>query len=134
MKENTHKSTPERVIAFSDGVFAIIITIMILELKRPAAPTFAALFAEWPHMGKLHCQLYIYSNCMAAASFSAALCGGGYNSVNVDQFCSLVCSLAGAFSDRLDGRYTHGSCTGGLLCLCVFDGEYYLPFADLAND
>ncbi|HEY9001948.1 MAG TPA: TMEM175 family protein [Mucilaginibacter sp.] len=48
MKENTHKSTPERVIAFSDGVFAIIITIMILELKRPAAPTFAALFAEWP--------------------------------------------------------------------------------------
>ena len=26
-------STPERVNAFSDGVFAIIITIMILELK-----------------------------------------------------------------------------------------------------
>jgi len=48
MKENTAKSTPERVIAFSDGVFAIIITIMILELKRPAAPTFEALFAEWP--------------------------------------------------------------------------------------
>jgi uncharacterized membrane protein len=48
MKENIHKSTPERVIAFSDGVFAIIITIMILELKRPSAPTFAALFAEWP--------------------------------------------------------------------------------------
>lgn len=48
MKESTAKSTPERVIAFSDGVFAIIITIMILELKRPAAPTFEALFAEWP--------------------------------------------------------------------------------------
>ena len=48
MKESTAKSTPERVIAFSDGVFAIIITIMILELKRPAAPTFDALFAEWP--------------------------------------------------------------------------------------
>jgi len=48
MKENRYKSTPERVIAFSDGVFAIIITIMTLELKRPSAPTFTALFAEWP--------------------------------------------------------------------------------------
>jgi len=43
-----HESTPERLNAFSDGVFAIIITIMILELKRPSHPTFEALFEEWP--------------------------------------------------------------------------------------
>ena len=42
------ESTPERINAFSDGVFAIVITIMILELKRPERPTFAALIAEWP--------------------------------------------------------------------------------------
>lgn len=41
-------TSPERVNAFSDGVFAIIITIMILELKRPSDATFEALFAEWP--------------------------------------------------------------------------------------
>ncbi len=46
--ETVHESTPERINAFSDGVFAIIITIMILELKRPSNPTFGALFAEWP--------------------------------------------------------------------------------------
>jgi len=46
--ETVYESTPERVTAFSDGVFAIVITIMILELKRPATPTFGALFAEWP--------------------------------------------------------------------------------------
>jgi len=46
--EMIRESTPERINAFSDGVFAIIITIMILELKRPESPTFAALFAEWP--------------------------------------------------------------------------------------
>lgn len=40
--------TPERIYAFSDGVFAIIITIMILELKKPEAPTFNALFQLWP--------------------------------------------------------------------------------------
>jgi uncharacterized membrane protein len=49
-KENkeTIPSMPERVHAFSDGVFAIVITIMILELKRPSHPSFGALFQEWP--------------------------------------------------------------------------------------
>ena len=46
--EAVRESGPERVNAFSDGVFAIVITIMILELKRPSGPTFGALFSEWP--------------------------------------------------------------------------------------
>ena len=37
-----------RVEAFSDGVLAIIITIMVLELKVPHEPTLDALFALWP--------------------------------------------------------------------------------------
>ncbi len=37
-----------RLEAFSDGVIAIIITIMVLELKVPHAPTPAALLALWP--------------------------------------------------------------------------------------
>ena len=38
----------ERVGAFSDGVFAVIITIMVLELKPPEHPSFAALALLWP--------------------------------------------------------------------------------------
>lgn len=38
----------ERLAAFSDGVIAIIITIMVLELKAPHEPTFIALFALAP--------------------------------------------------------------------------------------
>jgi uncharacterized membrane protein len=37
-----------RLLAFSDGVLAIIITIMVLELRPPAAPTLAALMAIGP--------------------------------------------------------------------------------------
>jgi uncharacterized membrane protein len=37
-----------RLEAFSDGVLAIIITIMVLELKIPHEPTLKALFHLWP--------------------------------------------------------------------------------------
>jgi uncharacterized membrane protein len=37
-----------RIEAFSDGVLAIIITIMVLELKVPHEPSLAALGALWP--------------------------------------------------------------------------------------
>jgi uncharacterized membrane protein len=39
---------PGRLEAFSDGVIAIIITIMVLELKVPASREPAALIAVWP--------------------------------------------------------------------------------------
>lgn len=41
-------ATSERLAAFSDGVIAVIITIMVLELKPPAHAIFAALWPLWP--------------------------------------------------------------------------------------
>jgi uncharacterized membrane protein len=43
-----HKSTPERLGAFSDGVFAVLITVLVLELRPPETPSFEALLALWP--------------------------------------------------------------------------------------
>lgn len=42
------KATPERLAAFSDGVFAVIITIMVLDLKPPAEASLQALLPLWP--------------------------------------------------------------------------------------
>ena len=42
------KATPERVSAFSDGVFAVLITVLVLDLRPPEFPVFAALLSLWP--------------------------------------------------------------------------------------
>ncbi|MFP1151651.1 TMEM175 family protein [Mycobacterium sherrisii] len=43
-----HKVSAERVQAFSDGVFAVLITILVLELKPPGAPSISALLPLRP--------------------------------------------------------------------------------------
>src|SRR5215813_8316926 len=42
------KITAHRLAAYSDAVFAVIVTVMVLELKAPDQPAFSALWPLWP--------------------------------------------------------------------------------------
>ena len=42
------KITADRLAAYSDAVFAVIVTIMVLELKAPDEPGFSSLWPLWP--------------------------------------------------------------------------------------
>ena len=42
------KITADRLTAFSDAVFAVIVTVMVLELKAPDQAAFSALWPLWP--------------------------------------------------------------------------------------
>ena len=42
------KETAARLVAYSDAVFAVIVTIMVLELRAPDQPSWSALWPLWP--------------------------------------------------------------------------------------
>jgi uncharacterized membrane protein len=42
------KDSAHRLAAYSDAVFAVIVTIMVLELEAPEEPAFSALRRLWP--------------------------------------------------------------------------------------
>lgn len=47
-KEPGERNTPDRLSAYSDAVFAVIVTIMVLQLEPPESARLSALLTLWP--------------------------------------------------------------------------------------
>ena len=72
-----HRPTPERLSAFSDGVFAVLITVLVLDLRPPEQPTFRALMLLWPTWLSYAAALYrLDGRERISAAAGCFLCGG----------------------------------------------------------
>jgi uncharacterized membrane protein len=96
-----HRATPERLSAFSDGVFAVLITVLVLELRPPEIPTFKALLSHWP-TGLSYAVSYLFIAIVWINHHYLMRDGGDLTSIVV-QFRASVFHVTASALYRLDG-------------------------------
>ena len=93
-----------RLEAFSDGVIAILITIMVLELKIPHGADFAALRPNFADLFVLRFEFYLHRNLLEQ---SPSLIAGDQTHQRqnpLGESASFVLAVADPVCHRLDGR------------------------------
>ena len=84
----------DRLTAFTDGVIAVIITIMVLELKAPHGTSLSALLEQWPSGATIFLRLRV--DARGYVTECAVDHGSGVASID-----STICNIA---HDRLRFR------------------------------
>jgi len=125
------RRTPERLSAFSDGVFAVLITVLVLELRPPELPTLQALLSLWPTWLSYAVKLSLHRHRLGQSPPSHALCRRGHASADLVQFRASVFRVAASAFHRMDGREQAGAAAGGVLCRGVLPRQRDLHIADL---
>ncbi len=121
------KATTERLAAFSDGVFSVIITIMVLDLKAPEQPTFRALLPLWPTA----------LSYLVSYTFVAIVWLNHHHLLRFTEyptprlmwinFCAFICGVPGALHNGMGCRYASGSSSRLYIRGCVCSGGIGLP-------
>jgi hypothetical protein len=125
-----HRATPERLSALSDGVFAVLITVLVLGLRPPESPTFKELLVLWP-VAELRGELPFYCHCLDESPLSHALRQGGELSPAMVQFRAFVFHVAASTVYRLDGCEQIGAAAGCLLCSGLLPSKRDVHLIDL---
>ena len=124
------RASPERVSAFSDGVFAVLITVLVLELRPPEHPTFVALLQLWPTWLSYAVSYLFIAIVWINHHYQLRFRGNDLAPAMV-QLRALTFYVSTSILYGLDGGQQIGAATRGLLCQRVLPRKRDLYRADL---
>jgi hypothetical protein len=119
---SSKKTTPERLTTFSDGVFAVIITIMVLDLKPPAEATFEGTPPPVAHGPELCRQLSVHRNHLGEPSSPLQIYSRGYIPTDLVEFRTSLYGVVRAGGNGLDGCNAASGRSSFYLCPSLFPG------------
>jgi hypothetical protein len=93
------KTTADRLAAFSDAVFAVIVTVMVLELRAPDEPAFLAL---WPTAISYAVSYLSIAIIWINHHHLYAVRRSSDAQIDMDQLCPSFHGVAPALCDRMD--------------------------------
>ena len=111
-----HRATPDRLSAFSDGVFAVLITVLVLELRPPELPTFKAFLLLWPTWLSYAVSYLFIAIVWTNHHYLMRYATEATPRLLWFNFAHLFSHVAPSALHRLDGRKQTGAPTGCLLC------------------
>jgi hypothetical protein len=123
-------ATPERLNAFSDGVFAVLITVLVLDLRPPEAPTFEALLKLWPNWLSYAVSYLFIAIVWVNHHYLLRFAEETTSRLLWFNFAHLF-SMSLLPLDRLDGGEQARAAPGRLLCRSLFSRQRDLHCPDL---
>ena len=109
------KETAHRLAAYSDAVFAVIVTVMVLELKAPEQATFSALWPLWPTAISYAVSYLFIAIIWINHHYLMRFVGYSDARIDMDQLRPSLHGVAPAFCDGMDCAHPAGVVPGSLL-------------------
>jgi hypothetical protein len=125
------RATPERLSAFSDGVFAVLITVLVLELRPPELPTFKALLLLWPTWLSYAVSYLFIAIVWTNHHYLIRYATEATHRLVWFNFAHLFSHVAASACYGLDGRERFGAPTCRFLCDCFLPRQRNLHMPDL---
>ena len=119
---------------FSDGVFAVLITVLVLELRPQEQPTFKALLSLWPTWLSYAVSYLFIAIVWINHHYLMRYATEATPRLLWFNFRAFVFHVAASALYRLDGRERIGAAAGCFLCGGFLPGERDLRVADLGAD
>jgi hypothetical protein len=114
----TGEAKPDRLTLFSDAVFAVIITILVLELRPPHSPSFAALVSLWP-TAMSYAVSYLFIAIVWINHHHLMRYADTATPSLVWEFCALIHGLAHTILDGVDRGHRSGRRSRSALRRCL---------------